>query len=441
MASLVRRHWAPELGSGLPRHDRGGCDYDVYLPDRLVERTFVFRGDVAADITDAEAAVQRLDLEASSLTNSEGIARLLLRAEAVASSRIEGLEVGSRRLLHAEVARALGDEPRDVTAEEILGNINAMAWAVEALGDQDEIRPADILEIHRRLTIGTRLEGQGGMVRDRQNWIGGSSYNPCRAQFVPPPPDAVIPLLEDLCGFCNQDELPAVAQAAIAHAQFETIHPFADGNGRTGRALIHVILRLRGLASRVLPPISLVLSTWSDDYVHGLTRTRYVGSPDERSAYDGLNDWVALFAAATRRAVDDARLYEDRVAELQTRWRAQLAHVRRGSALDLMLGVLPGIPVVTVGTAADAIRRSFQATNTAVAKLAGVGILRPVHVGRRNRAFEAPELIDAFNDLERRLASPQGETNVAPPLAPCHAVADGAARTEPRSATSVAGVS
>lgn len=384
----------------------------------MMDRTFSFRGDVAADITDAEAAIQRLDLDASSLTNSEGIARLLLRAEAVASSRIEGLEVGSRRLLHAEVAIALGDEPRDVTAEEILGNINAMAWAVGVLGQRAEILPADVLEIHRRLTIGTRLEEQGGVVRTRQNWIGGSDYSPCRAQFVPPPPDLVTPLLEDLCEFCNQDELPTIAQAAIAHAQFETIHPFADGNGRTGRALIHVLMRRRGLASRVLPPISLVLSTWSNDYVNGLTGTRYLGIPDERPAHDGLNNWVALFAAAARRAVDDARLYEHRVAELQERWRAQLGVVRRGSAVDLLLGVLPGIPVMTVGTAAEAIRRSFQATNAAVARLQEAGILRAVRVGRRNRAFEAPELIDAFNDLERRLASSRGDTKVAPPARP-----------------------
>ncbi len=415
MAARVRRQWDPELGSGLPRRDRRGCDYDAYLPDRLEDRTFIFRGDVAADITDAEMAIQRLNLEASGLTSSEGIARLLLRAEAVASSRIEGLEVGSRRLLHAEIARALGDEPRDVTAEEILGNINAMSWAVEALGGPDPIHLEGLLDVHRRLMIGTRLADQGGVVRDRQNWIGGSSYSPCRAEFVPPPPEAVMPLLEDLCRFCSQDELPAIAQAAIAHAQFETIHPFVDGNGRTGRALIHVILRRRGLAPGVLPPISLVLSTWSDDYVNGLTGTRYLGDPNEPRAQEGLNDWVALFAAAGRRAVDDARLYEDRVAELTAQWRAQLGRVRRGSAVDLLLGVLPGMPVVTVGTAATATRRSFQAANVAVGQLERAGILRPVRVGRRNRAFEATELIDAFNDLERRLAGGQGDTRAAPP--------------------------
>jgi Fic family protein len=416
VAVQVTRHWHPDLGSALPRRERRGCDYVAYLPDLLMERTFTFRGDVAADVTDAEAAIQRLNLEASSLVNSEGIARLLLRAEAVASSRIEGLEVGSRRLLHAEVARALGDEPHDVTAEEILGNINAMTWAVGELGSPGPIQLEDILGVHRRLMIGTRLKDEGGVVRNRQNWIGGSSYNPCRAEFVPPPPEAVMPLLEDLCHFCSQDELPAVAQAAIAHAQFETIHPFVDGNGRAGRALIHVILRRRGLAPRVLAPISLVLSTWSDDYVNGLTATRYLGDSNEVRAQEGLNDWVALFAAASQRAVADARLYEDSVSELQARWRSQIGRVRRGSAVDLLLGILPGVPVLTAGTAAAAIGRSFQAANVAVGQLERAGILRPVRVGRRNRAFEATELINRFNDLERRLASPQGDTSMAPPV-------------------------
>src|SRR5438105_1677041 len=143
-----------------------------------------------------------------------------------------------------------------------------------------------------------RLDGE--RLRSEQNWIGGSDFNPCSAEFVPPPPEEVAALLEDLCAFCNDASLPAVAQAAIAHAQFETIHPFVDGNGRTGRALIHVVLRRRDLVPRILPPISLVLSTWSDDYVHGLTRTRYLGDPNGEQARAGLDDWVALFAAASR---------------------------------------------------------------------------------------------------------------------------------------------
>src|SRR5207253_3610494 len=160
-------------------------------------------------------------------------------------------------------------------------------------------------------------ERHGGTMRTAQNWIGGSDYNPCSASFVPPPPEYVERFLDDLCAFCNDDTLPAIAQAAIAHAQFETIHPFIDGNGRTGRALIHVILRRRGLVSRVVPPVSLVLATWSKDYVAGLTVTRHLGAPESPEAHTGLNLWISLFARAMRRAVTDAQIYEQRVREIQ----------------------------------------------------------------------------------------------------------------------------
>src|SRR6185295_19230001 len=150
----------------------------------------------------------------------------------------------------------------------------------------------------------------GGRVRDVQNWIGGSSFNPCSAAFVPPPPESVEELLEDLCAFVNDDGMPPVAQAALAHAQFETIHPFTDGNGRTGRALIHVILRRRGVAPRLLPPVSLVLATWSSSYIQALTATRYRGRADSADANQGINEWIALFAAACRRAVDEAEAFE-----------------------------------------------------------------------------------------------------------------------------------
>jgi Fic family protein len=108
---------------------------------------------------------------------------------------------------------------------------------------------------------GSRDKAHGDHLRDRQNWIGGSEHNPCLAAFVPPAARVVPDLLADLCSFFNDESLPAVAQAAVAHAQFETIHTFADRNGRTGRGLIHLVLRRRGLATRVLPPVSLVLAT------------------------------------------------------------------------------------------------------------------------------------------------------------------------------------
>jgi Fic family protein len=418
MAKIARLRWNPELGSGLPRRDRQGCDYEAYIPDPLMGRTITLDGPTAADVADAERAVVRINLEARSLVNSEALARILLRAEAVASSRIEGLEVGSRRLFKAQAARGIGEEPSDVTAIEVLNNLEAMAWAIEHLSKQKAITSKDILGIHRRLLAGTRLEECGGKVRTAQNWIGGSDYNPCSASFVPPPPEHVERLLDDLCTFCDDDSLPAIAQAAIAHAQFETIHPFVDGNGRTGRALIHVLLRRRGLAPHVVPPVSLVLATWSRDYTEGLTATRYRGSADSPAAREGLNRWMALFATALRRAVDDAELYEKRVRVIQEGWRARLGRVRSRSALELLIEALPGAPVLTAQSAAALIARSDQAVNEAIPRLLEAGILSQTTVGRRNRAFEAPELIDAFTDLERRLASPEGDTRSSAPTRP-----------------------
>jgi Fic family protein len=416
MASVLRRRWTSNLTPGLPRRDRQGCTYEAYVPDPLIGRPITFAGETAADIADAEAAVVRLNLQARSLIDSEAVARLLLRAEAVASSRIEGLEVGGRRLLHAQAEQVIGVQPSDITALEVLNNIAAMNWAIEHLSDpKQKLITDDLLDIHRHLLSGTRLDQHAGKVRTEQNWIGGSGYNPCSAAFVPPPHEYVERLLNDLCAFCNMDSLPAIAQAAIAHAQFETIHPFVDGNGRTGRALIHVILRRRGLAAKVLPPVSLVLATWSVDYVDALMDTRYRGRSDSAAARSGLDRWIGLFAAATTRAVSDAELYEASVVELQDSWRARLGRVRAGSALDLLIDALPGAPVVTVQSAAALIGRSEQAVNEAIPRLVEAGLLQQTTAGRRNRAFEAAELIDAFTDLERRLASPTGDTGSSVP--------------------------
>ena len=415
MAKVIRRHWQSEVSAGLPRKDRQSCEYEAYVPDPLVGRAVVLEGAVAADVADAEAAITRLNLDARRLVDAEALARLLLRAESVASSKIEGLEIGPRRLLEAEAARALGQTSSDVTASEVLGNIEAMVYAVTSVRSDEALTLEQLLEIHRRLLAGSRLEESGGKIRGVQNWIGGSSYNPCSAAFVPPPPELVHDLLLDLCRFCNDDALPALVQAALAHAQFETIHPFVDGNGRTGRALIHLTLRRRGLAPRVLPPVSLVLATWATDYVAALEGTRYRGRSASAAAHEGLNRWVGLFATACRRAVDDATAFDAQVQALEAAWRQRLGAVRAGSATDLLLRALPGAPILTVRSAAGLISRSLRATNEGIARLSDAEVLTQVTVGRRNRAFEARELIEAFTDLERQPASPKGDTRVAPP--------------------------
>jgi Fic family protein len=415
MARVIRRHWTTDVGAGLARRDRRSCDYEAYVPDVLAGRNIALDGDAAADVADAERAIATLDAAAVTLADTEALARLLLRAECVASSRIEGLEVGARRLLRAEAALELGEQSSDVTAIEVLANISAMSSAIQSVSPGDPITVDQLLAFHRTLLAGSRLSAHAGVIRDEQNWIGGSSYNPCSAAFIPPPPEYVSGLLEDLCLFCNGDSLPAVAQAALAHAQFETIHPFVDGNGRTGRALIHLVLRRRGLATRTLLPVSLVLATWASDYIAGLDATRYRGTASSKAAHDGLNLWVARFAAAAKRAVDDASSFEARTQALQHDWRRALGAVRADSATDRLLRALPGAPLITVNSAAALVGRSFTAVNQAIGRLLASGILKQTNVGRRNRAFEAPAVIQAFTDLERQLASPEGNTRTSEP--------------------------
>jgi Fic family protein len=372
---------------------------------------------VAADLADAERALVELNHRGNGLVDTESLARLLLRTESVASSRIEGLEIGGRRLFKAQLATDLGLEPADRGAAEVLNNIEVMRGLIEQ-ATASPLTVAMLLDSHERLLRGTRFADVAGRFRDVQNWIGGSEMSPCSAEFVPPPPQEVPWLMEDFSRFCSRDDLPALAQAAIAHAQFETIHPFFDGNGRIGRAIIHAVLRRRGITPRFVPPVSLVLATRSRDYVRGLTATRYRGRAGSPAAKEGLGIWLGTFAAATIRSIEDAQTFDSEVRSIQARWRERLGRTRSDSSTALLIDVLPAAPVLTVKTATDLIGRSGQSVNQAVGRLTEAGILVQTTVGRRNRAFEAPDLIAAFNALERQLASPAGNTRTDPPTRP-----------------------
>jgi len=415
MASLLRSHWTARF-EGMSRRDRQGCDYDAYLPDPLVGWNPAIPGDVAADIADAEAAVRRLNEVGTSHVSLEGLARFLLRAESVASSVIEGLAAGTRRLVSAEVALARGDHASDQVAVEVLGNIAAMESAIELASQTERFELDDLLAIHRTLMERSATPQVGGEVRTEHNWIGGSSYNPCSASFVPPPPDHVAELLADLIAYMNGDDHSPLVQAALTHAQFETIHPFADGNGRTGRALIHVVLRRRGLAPAFVPPISLVLATWSETYVAGLMGFRHLGEPNSTERSAAAAEWLRVFATATHRSCIDAEHYAERIDALTAGWRQRLGKVRANSSTDLLLKMLPGAPLVSVESASTLIGRSKARTTEAVNAFSEAGILRQRNVGRqRYRVFEATDVLDLFTGLERRLASPSGDTASAAP--------------------------
>ena len=190
MATLIRGRWTSTF-EGMSRRDRQGCAYDAYLPDPLTGWELALPADLVADLGDAEAAIRRLNATGTSHVSLEGLARFLLRAESVASSKIEGLEAGPRRLLDAEVVLAQGGDAADRIAVEVLANVAAMEAAVELGSSTDTITLDDLLGIHRTLMERSATPGIGGVVRTVQNWIGGSNYNPCSAAFVPPPPDTL----------------------------------------------------------------------------------------------------------------------------------------------------------------------------------------------------------------------------------------------------------
>ncbi|TWD75400.1 Fic family protein [Kribbella amoyensis] len=414
MARVELHRW-PGHPDGFTRAERLGGSYELYFPDPLVGREFDLSAEVVAALEDAAGDLARLDATAAVLTNSEALARLLLRAEAVGSSQIEGLVVGARRLLKAEVLRGTARH-HDVTAEEVLGAVDAMTWVTESVRAGDKLEVEHLLEAHRRLMAHSPTPELGGEIRYLQNWIGGRS--PAEAYYVPPPAHLVHELLADLMQFVREAPLPVLAKTGIAHAQFETIHPFADGNGRTGRALIHLILRAEGLVERTVPPVSLSLATHATQYVEALTAFRHTGRATSSRARSAANQWLVMFATACSHATAEAARFERTAAELKTAWRERAAPVRAGSATELLIETLPAAPVLTLAAAARLIDRSAQAANQALTRLVEAGVLREVTDGRRNRVYEAPELIDAFTLLERRFASPVADTRAEPPNRP-----------------------
>ena len=185
----------------------------------------------------------------------------------------------------------------------MVGNIDAMRQAVDLAAQQGPVTLDGLLEVHKLLMGRSPNPELGGVLRQEQGWVGGGSFNPCNAAYVPPPPDRVPELMSDLADYVNTDYHSPLTQAAVAHAQFETVHPFGDGNGRAGRALIHIVLRRRGLAPRFVPPISLVLSTWSDSYVEGLTDFRHEGPAGSSQRDAALQPWLGTFTAATPKGI------------------------------------------------------------------------------------------------------------------------------------------
>lgn len=386
----VHHVWRADPTIYAPARYRRGCEYQAFVPDQIAGLALNLPGEVAGVVSDAEKAIA--DLNRAAGPELMPLARLLLRTESIASSKVEGMQIDARDLARAEANQETG---RNVgsSAAEILANIDAMELAIERAANVEGVRPGDLLDIHRVLLERAPNPAVAGRLRTSQNWIGGNDYNPCGADFVPPPVEEVERLLKDLCLFVNDVTLPPLAQVAVAHAQFETIHPFVDGNGRTGRALAQVVLRRRGLTPSFVPPISVVLARDKDRYLRGLKMFRE----------DELADWIELFAAATAEAAILATRYASRVGERQDRWRELLrahSNPRADAAAWGLIAVLPAHPVITVPVGVAATNRTRPAVANAIDELEGAGVLVRLSQSPRNRAWEATGLLDLIVGLE-----------------------------------------
>ena len=382
--------WRSDPDAHGPRRTRRAFKFRALIPDPVGALDPSLSSSVAVLLAEAERETAALNLNPPRIANLEALARRLLRAESVASSWIEGVQLSQRRLARAEAE----GETRDATARAVLGNVAAMERATALADERSPMRLQDLLGVHRALMKQTPDPRGAGELRERQNWIGGNPYSPLDASYVPPPPERVPGLVDDLLRFMARDDLPAAVQAAVGHAQFEAIHPFADGNGRVGRTLIHYVLRRRGLAPRFVPPVSLVLAARSNTYVRGLNAF----------AHGQLADWLDVFARALRAAARRSATLAEAIAALQESWRERAGRPRKDSSAEALIRALPAWPVLTVDSAARLLGRSVQAANEALAALERAGVVKVAGAVRRNRAFESPDLLQLVAAFEKDLA-------------------------------------
>lgn len=410
MGYYATAHWESDPDAPTMR-DRASGTYHPFVPDTLTGRDIELTAEAAASCEKAAVALTKLDASARYTSIAESLARILLRSEAISSSRIEGLEMNAQRLLELEALDELGVSHRNDSVEaEVMGSIRAMQSSIERGASKTRIGIDDILATHQALLEHTRLAEYGGVLRQTQNWIGGSWYNPLHAAYVPPEPSFVPRLMDDLVRFIDESRLPVVAVAAIAHAQMVTIHPFIDGNGRASRALSHMVLRHARLCTRSIAPVSLVLATAKNPYIQALNDYRFDQNGSQKSSLSSCTSgWVEFFGAAVVDACARAMDFEGRIAGLREQWQ-ETVRPRAGSAAELLLDALPGNPVVSIESARRLTGRSYPAARGAVRALEAAGILVQNSKNRKSGLYVATSVLDEFTHYERALATISGDT-------------------------------
>ena len=360
--------------------------YEAAVPAEIASLDVAIEPVVLAASDDARAEIARFDAELSMILPGAEIAPLsavLLRTESASSSQIENITAGAKALALAE----LGVVRYGSNAGLVAANVDAMNRAIELA---DDVTPEGILAIHEALMRG-QTHAQPGQFRTEQVWIGGASSSPHAAAFVPPHHSRVEAAIADLCAFIERTDAPLLAQAAIAHAQFETIHPFNDGNGRTGRALVHAMLKHGGATTRTTVPVSAGLLTDTDSYFAALTAYRN-GDPSRI---------VERFAAAALAAIGNGRTLAGDLVRIHETWSRTL-DVRRTAAVWQVLPLLLSQPAVTSTVVQQATGLSQPAADNVIKQLRESGILTKASGTQRYLVWVTTDVTKTLDEFAAR---------------------------------------
>jgi Fic family protein len=336
--------------------------------------------DVAAEAEEAAAELARFDAELGGRV--AGFAPVLLRSEAASSSQIENLTASARAIFSAELG-AKGSR----NAELITAHTHSLQAALDLA---EQITPHTIAAMHRVL-MEKQPRHTPGEYRTEQVWIGPRGESPVGAEFVPPHHERVAPFVEDLAVFATRWDVPSLTSVAIAHAQFETIHPYTDGNGRTGRALAQSMLRYRGITRNVAVPVSAGLLADVDGYHAALTAYRH-GDPDAI---------VRAFTSAAFRAVANSRELVAAIDAIRASWNSRL-RVRRDSNAWRLLDIFASQPVLDSATAAEELGVAQPNVYPPLQALVDAGIVRSKAEHQLGPFWRSEEVLDAIDAFAER---------------------------------------
>lgn len=364
-------------------HPLARGDYQAAVPPFISDLQVSLSSETIALADDASQELARFDAEVGTI--AAPFASNLLWSESASSSEVENLISDAKQVALAEIGRS-----KSGNAKMVVANVRAVTAAI---GLSDRLDESSIITMHDALLRDVAPEFTGDW-RQQQVWIGGGSISPHSASFVPPHHSRVPELMADLVRFCTRTEIPVLIQAAIAHAQFETIHPFPDGNGRTGRALIQGMLRHGGLTRNVTVPVSAGLLSGTKAYFEALNEFR-TGNPTAI---------VTVVAEASFAAVQNGRGLVRDIQSAAARWDSAVM-ARSDSSVHKVKSYLLRQPVVDSKTIATELQISEVAAQNAIDRLVDAGVLSQISAGRRNRLWQAPEILaalDAFGDRARR---------------------------------------